>query len=55
MILVGSAGHSIPIVAREGDHFVIGDPLIKREVLPREELLTRYEFTGFYLEIKKGQ
>ena len=47
----GLSGHFIPILKREGDAYVIGDPLKGREVMSQEELLERYEFTGFYMPV----
>lgn len=49
----GSIGHFIPILGREGDEFLIGDPLRGRESLTSEELLERYRFTGFFMKISK--
>jgi len=50
-----SGGHFIAILSRNGDRFRIGDPLIGREDLSRNELLDRYVFTGFYMCITKGE
>lgn len=44
-------GHFIPILGREGDRYLVGDPMIGLERLSREELEKRYGFTGFALEI----
>ena len=53
---MGSIGHFIPILGQEGDRFIIGDPLRGRELLSREELDERYDFTGFHMRIKnKGE
>lgn len=55
-VRLGSVGHFIPILRREGDQFLIGNPLQGRELLSREELLKRYDFTGFYMPItNKGE
>lgn len=48
-----SIGHFIPILGQQGDRFIIGDPLRGRELLSREELQQRYDFTGFHMRIKK--
>lgn len=45
-------GHFIAILNREGEQFVIGDPMIGREVLTRKDLLRRYDFTGFQMSIQ---
>jgi hypothetical protein len=52
-VRLGSIGHFIPILGQEGDRFVIGDPLRGRELLSREELEQRYDFTGFHMRIRR--
>ncbi len=52
-VRLGSIGHFIPVLGREGERFVIGDPLKGREVLTLEELEKRYDFTGFHMRVKK--
>ena len=52
-VRLGSIGHFIAILGQEGDKFVIGDPLRGRELLSREELEQRYEFTAFHMRIKR--
>ena len=55
-VRLGSNGHFIAILGQEGDMFVIGDPLRGREVLSREELEHRYDFTAFHMRIeRKGE
>ncbi len=51
-VRLGIAGHFIAVLGREGDRFIIGDPLRGREMLTLEELEERYEFTGFHMRIK---
>lgn len=51
-VRLGSIGHFIPILGRDGDLFVVGDPLRGRELLSREELIRRYKFTGFHMRMK---
>lgn len=51
-VRLGSIGHFIPILGQEGDRFIVGDPLHGRELLSREELNKRYNFTGFHMRIK---
>ncbi len=53
-VRLGSVGHFIPILGREGHRLLIGDPLRGREFLSEEELLGRYDFTGFYMSIRNG-
>jgi hypothetical protein len=54
-VRLGGDGHFIAILSRDGDRFQIGDPLNGREVVSRRELLDRYDFTGFYMSITKGE
>ena len=50
-VQLAGSGHFIPILKREGDLYLIGDPLQRREWLSEEQLLERYVFTGFYMPI----
>lgn len=50
-VRLGSIGHFIPIIGLEGNRYRVGDPLRGQERLSREELLERYEFTGFQMRI----
>ncbi len=52
-VRLGLIGHFIAILGREGDRFIVGDPLIGRELLSREDMDKRYDFTGFHMQIKK--
>ena len=52
-VRLGYIGHFIAILGQEGDKFVIGDPLNGRELLSREELEQRYDFTAFHMQIKR--
>ncbi len=54
-VRLDSNGHFIAILSRDGDRFLIGDPLTGREELTRSELVDRYVFTGFYMSITKGE
>ena len=55
-VRLGTIGHFIAILGREGDKFLVGDPLIGRELLSLEDLHHRYAFTGFHMRIKnKGE
>jgi hypothetical protein len=53
-VRLGSIGHFIPILGREGDRFIIGDPLHGREILTLDELYQRYRFTGFHMRVSKS-
>ncbi|MGB8352365.1 MAG: cysteine peptidase family C39 domain-containing protein [Chthoniobacteraceae bacterium] len=50
---LGSVGHFIPILAREGDFYITGDPGHGESRLTREQLLKIYRFTGFYMPVSK--
>jgi hypothetical protein len=52
-VRLNSFGHFIAILGQEGDKYIVGDPLQGRELLSREELLRRYNFTAFHMRIKK--
>ena len=41
------------MLGREGESYVIADPIRGREVVSEAELKYRYDFTGFYLEISE--
>lgn len=47
-------GHFIPILGREGERYLVGDPMIGPERLTREDLERRYGFTGFALEVGRA-
>ncbi len=47
----GSAGHFIAILSREGDKYVIGDPISGRQTLTIEEIKQRFYLTGFFLVV----
>ncbi|CAM2884412.1 cysteine peptidase family C39 domain-containing protein [Rariglobus hedericola] len=50
-VTVGGRGHFIAVIKRQGDVFDVGDPMIGPEKLTKAQLLRRYGFTGFVLEI----
>lgn len=50
-VRLGSIGHFIAVLGREGDRFIVGEPLSGRELLSMEELQQRYVFTGFHMRI----
>jgi hypothetical protein len=51
-VRVDGTGHFIVIMAKEGDKFVVGDPMTGREVLSGDDLRRRYEFTGFFMVVR---
>jgi len=48
---LGNSGHFITILGREGDKFIIGDPLEGRLVLSNSALEANYAFTGFFMRL----
>ena len=48
----GNTGHFITVLDREGDKYIIGDPLAGRIVRSQSELHATYEFTGFLMAVK---
>jgi hypothetical protein len=46
---LGNSGHFITILGREGDKYIIGDPLEGRLTLSTSALESRYSFTGFFM------
>lgn len=51
-VRLGSIGHFISILGQEAERFIVADPLRGRELLSRDQLNQRYDFTGFYMRIK---
>jgi hypothetical protein len=47
----GGSGHYIVVLGREGDRYVIGDPLTGRHRFRRKDLKRLYHFTGFYIAL----
>jgi hypothetical protein len=45
-------GHFIPILARNGTNYVVGDPMIGREEKSFADLNRDYVFTGFFLTVE---
>jgi ABC-type bacteriocin/lantibiotic exporter with double-glycine peptidase domain len=52
VVLSYGTGHFIPILGKEGNNYVIGDPLNGREVKSLAELRDEYHFTGFFMIVK---
>ncbi len=49
---VGNTGHFIVVLERQGDEYVIGDPLEGKSVGSPAQLRESYEFTGFFLVVE---
>ena len=52
---LGSVGHFIPILKKEGNDFITGDPLVGERRFTLSELLKHYQFTGFHMKVWKPQ
>ncbi len=48
---LGNSGHFITVLGREGDNYIIGDPLEGRLVLSKSALEANYAFTGFFMRL----
>lgn len=46
------AGHFIAILGREGDHYVIADPMQGRSLMAPSDIGTKRWFTGFFLTVE---
>jgi hypothetical protein len=51
-VRLGSIGHFIAIVRRDGDRWVICDPLVSEEIVTTAELDRRYRISDFFLHIE---
>jgi len=52
-VRVEGAGHFITILGREGEKWVIGDPLVGRQFLTFAQFQNSYQPTGFFMLVKK--
>ncbi|MDB6032252.1 MAG: peptidase bacteriocin processing [Verrucomicrobiales bacterium] len=50
-LLAYGSGHFVAVLGREGDRYLIGDPLRGRFLSTRKELEEMYRFTGFFMLI----
>ena len=50
-VKLGTVGHFIAILGREGDQWTIADPLVGQEIVTLQELKRRYSISGFFLHI----
>ena len=51
-IRVGNIGHFITIVDLKNGAYITGDPLKGREDVPQNLITEKFDFTGFFMEIK---
>jgi predicted double-glycine peptidase len=52
-VRIGGVGHFIALLENSGDIFVTGDPLVGREIVNKDEIDKKFDFTGFFMEIGK--
>ena len=50
-VRLGMIGHFIAILGIEDGQYLVGDPMRGRETMTLEELQSRYDFTGFQMEV----
>jgi hypothetical protein len=48
-------GHFIAILDRDGERYVVGDPLVGRRVLTVSEIHAKYHITGFFLVVQPAE
>ncbi len=49
------SGHFIAILERQGDRWLVADPLQGRFVGTRDELAESYQFTGFFMKLERAK
>lgn len=54
-VMIGARGHFIAVLGREGEKFIVGDPLVGRELLTLEQMEQRWDFTGFHMRVGNGR
>jgi len=52
LLNLNNSGHFIAILGREGDNYIIADPIVGRLVLPKPKLESNYAFTGFFMRLE---
>jgi hypothetical protein len=52
-VRIGGIGHFIAIMDHVNGMYITGDPLAGREEIPDNKIATKYDFTGFFMEIDK--
>jgi len=52
-VRVGGMGHFIAIVRDSGGAYVTGDPLVGMQEVPANRIGEEFDFTGFFMEIRK--
>jgi ABC-type bacteriocin/lantibiotic exporter with double-glycine peptidase domain len=51
-VRLGNTGHFVTILGREGDQYVIGDPIGGKSIQSQAAWRKTYQFTGFFLLVK---
>ncbi|HET6930569.1 MAG TPA: cysteine peptidase family C39 domain-containing protein [Candidatus Acidoferrum sp.] len=54
VVLPGGVGHFIAVTRRDGDRFVLADPLKGKIEVQHSDLAATYHFTGFFLAVTKN-
>jgi len=49
---LGGAGHFVAILGREGERYVVGDPIVGKLLMTIGDLRKRYFLTGFFLVVQ---
>jgi hypothetical protein len=52
-VKVSRFGHFIPIIAETADSYITGDPMIGKRVFRKSVITKHYNFTGFFMELKR--
>lgn len=53
-VRIGGVGHFIAIMDKVNGKYVTGDPLIGRQDILADKIMTKFNFTVFFMEIQKG-
>lgn len=46
-----STGHFITLLGKQGENYIVGDPLVGLGLLTEKELFNQYNFTGFFMAV----
>lgn len=52
-VKLGGVGHFIPIIAKNETGYIIGDPLVGKEIHSFSEIFEKYKFTGFFMIVEQ--
>lgn len=54
-VRIGQYGHFIAILDKKDGRYITGDPLSGRQEIMSERIEREFDFTGFFMEVKKGK